>query len=438
MKNPELEGIYKMSKVNQTISLYEDEIIFAPKNSIIKGYAKFILKFIPPLPRIQIEAQVNAYINIFGAGMETEVSFLNVKSTDVYIKLSSGPNPWIIEAVIKKPVLIGSDSDISKVIFHLPNFPDFVGKSDIEIKKKNGTESRGHVSLSTNEFIIDVIAVEGLKNKYGSLNYYEHGYIITHIGQVFRKDGNDFSLENFREIDEIIHYFFSFCAGYFTGPILPVGLDKKKVQVWKLWSTGLCSPFISTLSWFDLNNGQLMEEVFPGFYSLWLNKIWNKSIKTAIYWYLRSNMREGGVDGAVILAQAALELICYTYFVEDKKIFKYEDFKNKSAKKKIDLVLSDLGIPTDLPPILQDLYSLGQNYSWNGPQAITEVRNFLVHPGQPKRLKGKILPLSEVWRLSLWYIELIFLRLFNHQGYYYERLKFGRNSGDVIKVPWAK
>jgi len=62
---------------------------------------------------------------------------------------------------------------------------------------------------------------------------------------------------------------------------------------------------------------QLLEAVFLGFIKKWKNKIWNEPIEVAIYWYLRSNTMEGGIDGAIILAQSALELLAYTFIVEE-------------------------------------------------------------------------------------------------------------------------
>jgi hypothetical protein len=82
---------------------------------------------------------------------------------------------------------------------------------------------------------------------------------------------------------------------------------------------------------------------------------------------------------------------------------------------------------------------LAKELNWDGPKAITEVRNFIVHPGKEnKRLTGREIPYWEVLNLALWYLELVFLHLFGHEGVYANRLISGRYIGDVSPVPlWS-
>ena len=84
------------------------------------------------------------------------------------------------------------------------------------------------------------------------------------------------------------------------------------------------------------------------------------------------------------------------------------------------------------------MLNLGKKFNWDGPQAFSEVRNFLVHPGQKRKRFAKIrspLPLAEVWKPGLWYIELVLLNFFGHTGAYAERFKNGQIVGDVGPVP---
>jgi len=430
-----------MPGVNQEIKLAEGQIKFEPKTLKIKGDAKVFMRFIPKL-EIIIEATAYEFFGKLIEENEIEINFPSIQlSTKLFIKKSSiSKNYKIIAIPHGKPLLIGSPDKTTKVIFHVLNFPVFLGKSDVIISEKNRSERRGQIILKYNGWQIKITAVRNLRSLFKSLKS-EGGYVITHIGEIKRLNKRNFGIEECRKILLALHYFLSFAAGYFTGPILPIGFNENNERLWEEWYKGLKTRYDSEgLSWFDIMHGELLGEVFPGFLNQWQNKIWKEPVKTAIYWYLRSNMMEGGTDGAIILAQSALELLAYTYCVEDKKIWTYMVFGKKSAAEQIWEMLSSLNIPIDIPPSLINLFTLEKkfNFNWNGPQAFTEIRNLIVHPGQKrKRLVGHDLPLAEVWKLGLWYIELVLLHLFEHTGVYAERLKNGRWVGDVSTVPWA-
>jgi len=434
----QISDIYKMPNVNEEIKLYEGQIVLEPKTLKVEGNAEVLMRFIPKL-EINVDAESSKFFKNLMVGNEIEIYFPSIQITSKFMikKSSVGKAIRIVAIPHKEPILLGTPNKATKVIFHILNFPEFYGKTDATISEKSRFERRGHVILKADGWQIRIMAVRNFKALFKSLKN-EGGYVITHIGEIENLKKNDFQKEECEKILLVLHYYLSFAGGYFTGPILPIGLNKDNKRIWEEWYTGVKTEYKPTLSWFDTRHGELLEEVFPGFFKQWHKVIWNEPIETAIYWYLRSNTLEGGTDGAIILAQSALELLAYTYCVEDKNIWTYEVFKNKSASEKIKELLTSLDIPINIPSSLSSLFSMGQNFTWTGPQAFTEIRNFLVHPGQKRKcLAGLELPLVEVWKLGLWYIELILLRLFEHTGVYAERLKNGRWEGDVSHVPWT-
>jgi hypothetical protein len=71
----------------------------------------------------------------------------------------------------------------------------------------------------------------------------------------------------------------------------------------------------------------------------------------------------------------------------------------------------------------------------DGPEAITRVRNELVHPKGRLPIKvGSVVP--DTWRLAQQYIELLILRLAGYRGEFSNRLT-AKWIGEVEKVPWA-
>ena len=178
---------------------------------------------------------------------------------------------------------------------------------------------------------------------------------------------------------------------------------------------------------------------FPGYMRKAADPVWAEPVRLALYWYVESNGDAGGVEGSIILTQAAFELLAHVLLVEVLKEIKADPFRKMEASKKIGRLLTHCGIPLEIPPSLAALRSWATDK--DGPQAFTEIRNGLVH-ANPKKLE-KLNQVSldgrrDAWQLGLWYLELVLLRLFDYTGTYANRL----NPPDyrpppVERVPWA-
>ena len=159
-----------------------------------------------------------------------------------------------------------------------------------------------------------------------------------------------------------------------------------------------------------------------------------------IYWYLSSNCstlgRGIGIDAGIILTQAAIERFSFEYAVRYKRLIEAEGFKKLKASDKFRLLFSSLDIPIEIPSSLPEFQKLANQFNWlDAPQAITEVRNTLVHPENKRRGQfGKVL--FSVWNLSQWYLELALLRICEYSGTYGNRLILQRWIGNVEPVPW--
>ena len=181
---------------------------------------------------------------------------------------------------------------------------------------------------------------------------------------------------------------------------------------------------------------------FPGFLTRWQNESWNEPLLLALHWYGEANMAAGGVEGSIILAQAAFEVLAWTLLVEDKQVLSEDGFQKIPAMDKLRLLIADCGMPLGIPASLPLLTDIAKAENWeDGPQALTEFRNALVHSNPKKRKKvlGAGTDVGhEAWELSLWYLELVLLRLFGYQGKYANRLvREGFRVNAVEPVPWT-
>lgn len=253
------------------------------------------------------------------------------------------------------------------------------------------------------------------------------GYAVTHVGTAERLDGKTFSTSDAEHLLNALRPYLSFARGGFSCPILPKGLGRNGGIVWEQWGAGPVLSFGYTPSWFDRAHGHLLSEVFPGFWSLFNDPQWANTIQSVLYWYLRSNAhgRGAGVDGGLILTQAGLERLAYSCLGN----------AGGTAAHRIRTMLEVRKIDTAIPKTCRTLRALAARYGWeDGPHALTEVRNQLVHPdARGKSVSGSYF---EAWNLAQAYVELILLALFEHQGLYGDRLT-QEWQGQVVNVPWV-
>lgn len=164
------------------------------------------------------------------------------------------------------------------------------------------------------------------------------GYSITHTGLLRLKKGA-LKFEDIRNQLDALYYFCAFLSGRWCGPILSSGLtDSTKTKIWEMWDVVTEEKYaildkldetgqqdrkivsgvrdrlrltsrISGWEWTNLVTITEVEQVFQGFMKKWQDPSWRNSLKTAIFLYVEANQGSGGTEGAIILAQSALELL---------------------------------------------------------------------------------------------------------------------------------
>jgi hypothetical protein len=87
------------------------------------------------------------------------------------------------------------------------------------------------------------------------------------------------------------------------------------------------------------------------------------------------------------------------------------------------MLFSSLGIPIDFTNATPELQNLAKSYNWSDyPEALTVIRNSLVHPEHKQRGKFNS-AVYETWNLGLWYLQMSILFLCGYPGTYSNRLK---------------
>lgn len=445
-----LKPIYSTGEVNRSVHLYAGKFELVHAGSTFTGGGGIQLEWLPRprlwfhLYKVDDEQQiidlfVNAAVGkgllrLIDVSQEVEVVVVRTRTSSSNIENRVDP---LVSGIINE-FNMGCDDNIKYILFHVVNFRDYNGAGVRNESTTSAWNGRAIVEAGDWRVILDKSpGWHPLLEELKALS----GYAITHVGKLERIDGKAFSVDDADEMSEALYRYLSFCSGFWVAPILLVGFDASGNKVFEQWRSAKIERWRNVSSWFNDVSTHGLTAGFPGFLERWRDETWNEPLLLALHWYGEANMSAGGVEGAVILAQAAFEVLAWTLLVEDKQVLSEDGFQKLPAMDKLRLLISDCGIPLGIPSSLSRLTEIAAAENWkDGPQALTEIRNALVHSNPKKR--RKVLGASTEVRhdasdLSLWYLELVLLKIFGYQGEYANRLVRGVfRGGEIESVPW--
>ncbi len=439
--------VYRQDQPNEPISLGQVDFEFSIDGTVYREKAEAKLQF---LPRGRLTLRIPTPGNNVPPGLAE--SLLRGSKPEGVQKVADSGTTFQAQVshcgidgatfIVNGPMTLTPPStSISKAVCHLFNLPDFFADSDYCITRRteHSKESRrcGRVILRAGGWEVMIAGTDRTKEMVEQLEI-RGGYALTHMAKITREDGSTFSDTDLSNVLSCMHSFLSFSLGRWKGVGIIVGFDRAEKRVWEQWGLPLCARDAGggVGCWIDSQNGHLLADMFPGFWRLWKDEQWHKPLTHAIHWYLRANATEE-LETALILSQVALELLAWTHCVQNKKIVSPEAFSARGLKAadKFRLLASVLSIPLAIPPQMKCL-SHPQRKKWtDAMEAITKIRNDLVHPevSVPARHDA----ILEARTLSLWFIEMVILRLCEYNGKYANRLNIPRWAGSVESVPWA-
>lgn len=330
----------------------------------------------------------------------------------------------------------GTAPGIAEVRFLVANLPDFLGEPLTEDHPSSSGFWAGRLSLTHRTWLITLDERRDYRDVYARLKA-EGGFDITHTGSLRRADGHAFADTDASEMLNALAGFLGLACGAWAPPAAAIGLDGAGNVVWREWNSRWTSPWISRLSAFDRHKHDL-SGAFAGYVDRWDDQLWNEPLRIATQMYVEAN---GPItaDTSLLLAQALLELVAWVRFVEELQTRAAADFDGVKASARLRELLAWIGIDSAIPASLAALHqeAARQTPPWaDGPHAITEMRNALVHPRQRERLTA--IPVHariDLQELALWYAEVALLRLIEYRGNYANRLG-AKTTGVVEDVPW--
>lgn len=425
-----LQPIYRTPKANSPVLLHAGEIRIQSGETqhLCNGTLQYVWL---PDSRIRFDLPSNGLESIGLISASKGIQTLTLRGCNptgcLVLNVSER-----IGGIINEPLIIGDGTRASKLYFHLVNCAHIQGAFIAQSEK---TIVAGRIQLQADGWFVLIDPVAEIRTLHEELKQ-SGGYAITHIGCLERVDKTPFELSNSDEILEALTHLLSFAHGYWVPTILRVAHDANGIRIRESWSDQISSPYNQHMSWFSDRHATILPEIFPLFLVRWQRPIWKEAIRRTIWWYVASNERSGGLDGAIILLQVALELLAWIVYVEDGQLVSKDGFEKLPGADKLRLLVSWIGLPLGVPSEFPELQTFARQNKWAlGPWVFTEVRNALVHPKNRNKLNNSA-PLYDVWRLGMWYLETALLRACDYRGNYANRLRM-RWAGEVEQVPWV-
>jgi hypothetical protein len=260
--------------------------------------------------------------------------------------------------------------------------------------------------------------------------------VITHQLEFGKSDASPFTPDEMTKFLESLGQFFSFCHGGWIGMAFVEGMRTDGSCEFQAWGMSRIGRLSEPDSFVDRHHLECMVQFYPMFMTKMLDEDWAETISSVIYWLRRSELDGAGVDGGIILLQAALERFAWHVLVRDRGAISDTGFKDLTAADQLRLVLNVMRIPRAVPEGLEGLVRFAKaSGGIDAPEAFTRVRNRIVHPPKPKAKKESY-PYYETYRLGRWYAELCVLSCCGYTGKYSNRVRKDQWVGQIEDVPW--
>lgn len=445
----QVEHPHRPESINEPVPLYEGPLRIRREGGPVEGEGSLEYRWLPS-PHVHVQGRVEV---AGGPGFGPDEHTLAVPGLDLEarclinsVSLGSGAASHFMEGGLQGRAWTGAPELMDDVVFLLPNFASYHGAA---VQKPAGGMTRGRLTMEAGGWRVDVDRDSDFNEMKRELRA-RGGYGVGHVGRLRRADGDTFSREEAEDLLGLFHYLFSFARGFRCGPVLPVA-RRNGEKVSEQWTRPNVSPWTGLSYWFPSVELGQMDDFFEGFLGRWNEPGWRRPLRSTVHWYCAANENEGALEGSLVLAQTALELLTWAYselergWSEDQ----LEELEREETHESFRGLLDELDIPTDIPaspPELRELAAWLRD-EWDapvgsGPELITRMRNWVVHPDERSRRQlREVPPLTRRWvrELALWYVELILFRLLAYDGHYMHRLdRPGVRMGSDELVPWSE
>lgn len=331
-------------------------------------------------------------------------------------------------------------AQIEQVVAHLLNVPDVRPQTLIQGRHPEGQpiEWYGRRVIDAPPWRITLDARPDLHEVYLEAR---RGYnsVLTHTLSIRRLDGAPFSAEDAERILSDVHVGLSFPLGRWAAPILPVGLSTKGVVVASFWGAAHAdTPGMDADRWWPEWHPEFLDDYLPKL----IAAAQDPGERDRLWFWITSSLatsQRAYLEQRITTALAAIEYLAYVDEVlsghKSEQDFRHKrDNSAKRIRRRLLNARVPLGINQERCP---ELAAFAQAEKWDGPAAVTRVRDEVVHLKDRRILDGPGSPLPNASRLASRYLDLLILHRLNFQGQTRDRTKLTGYEGETDLVPWA-
>lgn len=343
------------------------------------------------------------------------------------------------------------ETPVSSIIAHWFNLPDWNGTIPLVMTTEDGVpyDWSNRWRLEADGWQITFDARPDYKDAIKDIGR-RRLYVMTHVMELRRTNGADFTVGQAEAVLEALHVGISFALGRWAAPMLPVAFDSEGRIVWEDWRTLHCDPLDSiSPGWWYTRTMEPLGELLVAIIAQCSNPTRISYLRFQMMFAIVSINASGFVETRIINGTAGLEHIGWERLFLSGKMNKrqyegwepYQGVKHKAAGR-LRLLLEEAGISVHLDPTLlpsAHQFATRNGATFDGADIVTQVRNRLVHPeGGQEAVYDDSGLLTEVWGLTRHYLVLLILHSLGYMGDYRDLRQFSGFAWDVISVPWAE
>jgi hypothetical protein len=428
-----------MNEPNSSIKIFSGDFVLKHNETIIPITGHIEYKWFPNssahfcgepkcVSKDLIEISTDSVL-IFVDGLEFGKGYIN--------QSNFGSDGCFISGIISSQAILWDNSiSVNKVLFSVPNLRDFHG-----LPVQKGTDkTMSRLSFKDEKYTINIDKCRDYSERLDKLEN-NGGYHLLYSGEISSNKGS-ISFEQTKDILGALNVFLTFLNGRKTSAIFIKGVFEDTV-VWNDFSSYYVDDFKNVQTWPQRHSIEGLNDLWKKFCDIWKDTDDRNFLNSVIHWYIESNVNSGLIEGSIIMAQTALELIYNWWIIEKKRIIIGKDSENINASNKIRLLLSQLNINSNVPTGLSNLNKFVQttDFVTDAPDGIVFIRNAIVHSQEEKRKKLSAIDgiiKYEALQLYIWYIEMSLLCILDYRHSYFNRCSDAKYvSKAEEKVPWT-
>lgn len=339
------------------------------------------------------------------------------------------------EGIVCGSLVAGPRTPAESVRFHIVNLAPFVGTAVQAHTRADGGLHIwwGRAEMRFGPWVAVMDAPPDASRRWDEARAAK-GYAITHVGELRRQDGTEFTFEDSATAFEFLHWALSFANGARCDCVLRRGLSAAGETAWDEWGVGQVAPAASRHRWITDRPLGPSFTFARGLYALWGDPQTREWLRLAIGLYTAANC-ESVREIGLITGQITLELLVSALLERPSVTLP------SHAYQRLRMLLNHCGIPLEVPPELRDIHKTFPPVNpVDGPEAVTRIRNRLAHPTEENRRKLRQVignGTYEAAQLTLWYIEMVLLHEFGYTGHHWNRTKAPQRAGAKERVPWV-